>query len=295
MSRKTSSKALTFIGSHMKKGGKIQLFGTEPLMNPSLVRKFITIGRALGYSSGMTTNGIGLTDSICEMLAYNRVGVLVSLDGMREPHNFARRYPSGGGSYDRVAQGIKRLNSHGIKPGIAVTMLPEHVPYLTEMYRSIIHNFDVRFVAFNKVVNHWPTKYNLQELEKALVDLYLDMYSNKIYEPNLKRRLNAFKSGNTTQTRRTCGAGWGSIHIGVSGIIYACHKEAHTAIGHIDSGINKAKLLEYRKDDNNCHLCPVQMCGSCWIDKAEGVQDYACRVEVIRWRAAKKVYEVISR
>jgi uncharacterized protein len=58
----------------------------------------------------ITTNGIGLDDErILRVLHKHRVQVGVSLDGDREAHDRHRRYASGQGSHELVANGLDRL------------------------------------------------------------------------------------------------------------------------------------------------------------------------------------------
>jgi uncharacterized protein len=63
---------------------------------------------------GIQTNGTLITDSWCEFIKENQVGIGVSLDGPARFHDANRRKRSGTGTYESTMRGIKLLQKYNI-------------------------------------------------------------------------------------------------------------------------------------------------------------------------------------
>lgn len=93
------------------------LHGGEPLLaGRDLISHLVTsvrreAGPRVTVDISVQTNGVGLDDSYLGLFGDLGVRIGVSVDGAAEDHDRHRRFPSGRGSYDAVAAGLRRLNS----------------------------------------------------------------------------------------------------------------------------------------------------------------------------------------
>ncbi len=94
----------------------VVLHGGEPLLAGQAFIAFTaaTLRDALApevpASLSIQTNGVLLTRELLDVLLAHDISVGVSLDGDKVSHDKHRRYASGRGSYDEVAQGLKLLS-----------------------------------------------------------------------------------------------------------------------------------------------------------------------------------------
>ena len=103
--------------SGKQKDLSIVFFGGEPLLEFALIEKIVPYIREKESGSGKTvnlslsTNGLLLDEKIVDFLVKHNVGCQVSIDGPREIQDRNRSLRDGGGSYEHVLPGIKRLIS----------------------------------------------------------------------------------------------------------------------------------------------------------------------------------------
>ena len=109
--------------------------GGEPLARPEFGRLTRAM-RERGLAWGLVTNGWALTDRNVERLVADGVSsVTVSLDGMRESHDWLRGVP---GSYDRALAGIRRLAAAGLPFFDVVTCAnPRNLPELPQVLETL--------------------------------------------------------------------------------------------------------------------------------------------------------------
>ncbi|NDY70901.1 hypothetical protein DO021_05585 [Desulfobacter hydrogenophilus] len=124
-------------------------FGGEPLLNTKLIadtiayadRKALDSGKKISYA--ITTNGTLLTDKVIAFIREHRIGMTVSLDGIRAAHDRFRRFPDGSPSYDVILPGVKKLLGAGMtKPVVARVTLAKEVG---DIYQSLTHLLDLGF------------------------------------------------------------------------------------------------------------------------------------------------------
>ena len=103
--------------SHLLPSVQVVLHGGEPLLaGPSRLRRVVTELRSalLGVSAvdlRIHTNGVLLTEDLCEMFAEYGVKVGISLDGDRVANDRHRRYADGRSSYDKVLRALGLLSA----------------------------------------------------------------------------------------------------------------------------------------------------------------------------------------
>lgn len=126
MSMETACAAvnLLFAESGQERDLSISFYGGEPLLRLDLLRELVpwiqSRGRELNknVSFTLTTNGVLLTDEALAFLRDNHIAAAISLDGDRETHDHNRVFADGGGSFQQVFSGWKKLREQDKKTGV---------------------------------------------------------------------------------------------------------------------------------------------------------------------------------
>lgn len=96
-------------------GGEPTLLGTKRFQSfLDIQREYFKPGQV---ENALQTNATLITDDWCELFVTNDVKVGVSIDGYQEVHDRNRVTVKGKGSYHKVVEGVKRLQSHGVNVG----------------------------------------------------------------------------------------------------------------------------------------------------------------------------------
>lgn len=101
--------------------------------------------------NNLQTNGILLDDEWCSFLAEARFDVGLSIDGTEGLHDKNRKAHGGGGSYKRAAEGIRRLQAHGIQPDLLCTVTSEAAKEPLAVYGAL-RDFNTGWVQFIPIV-----------------------------------------------------------------------------------------------------------------------------------------------
>ena len=101
--------------------------------------------------NNLQTNGTLLDDSWCSFLAEERFEVGISLDGTKWLHDAFRKDRQGRGSYLRVVEAVKRLQSYGIQPDLLCTVTSAVAKDPIGVYRSL-RNLNTGWVQFIPIV-----------------------------------------------------------------------------------------------------------------------------------------------
>ncbi len=94
----------------------IKWFGGEPLLAPDIIDnmsgEFIQMTESLGveYHAVINTNGYLFTQDIIDMLYRNKIDLaIVTLDGVGEVHDRARKTKDGGRTFDKIDENLRKL------------------------------------------------------------------------------------------------------------------------------------------------------------------------------------------
>ena len=87
--------------------------------------------------NNLQTNGLLLNEGWCRFLKENRFDVGLSIDGSAEVHDFNRRFPGGGGTWERVRASLRRLREAGIEPDLLCTVNAVSEGRSLEVYRAL--------------------------------------------------------------------------------------------------------------------------------------------------------------
>jgi len=94
--------------------------GGEPLLRPiSFYKKALKLqqkyGKGFYIENSLQTNGTLLTDEWCRFFKENNFLIGLSIDGPATVHDAYRQTLSGKGSFQKVLNGIRLLNKHGVE------------------------------------------------------------------------------------------------------------------------------------------------------------------------------------
>lgn len=106
------------------------LSGGEPLMRPDIF-EISRHAKAMGFYVGLSTNGTMITkDNITDIvdIGYDYVGI--SVDGMRETHDYFRRKQ---GAFDESMRGIGLCRDAGLKVGLRFTLTQDNAAELPDL------------------------------------------------------------------------------------------------------------------------------------------------------------------
>ena len=110
MSYEVGKKALDFLiaNSGTRRNLEVDFFGGEPLMNWQVVKDLVAYGREQekihnkNFRFTLTTNGVLLNDEVMEFCNREMANVVLSIDGIKEVHDYMRPFRKGKGSYDLI-------------------------------------------------------------------------------------------------------------------------------------------------------------------------------------------------
>ncbi|GHU78829.1 anaerobic sulfatase maturase [Clostridia bacterium] len=105
--------------------------------------------------NNIQTNGILLDDEWCAFLAGAHFDVGLSLDGTQGLHDKYRRDFGGGGTYERAARSVRRLQAHGVQPDLLCTVNSDTVKEPLAVYRALAE-LNTGWIQFIPIVRRAP-------------------------------------------------------------------------------------------------------------------------------------------
>ena len=133
----------------------IVFYGGEPLLNFDVIEKVLAYLKTdypeLKIKTVIITNGLLLDPYIADVFHEYGVDVCVSLDGPKDVNDACRMTADGCGSFDRVVENIRMLQSHGIDPGLSSVMTRESVASLGRVADFLFGELGIKGVGFNHV------------------------------------------------------------------------------------------------------------------------------------------------
>lgn len=132
-------------------GGEPTLAGVEFYRAfVSYVQKYNSKKIQVNYA--MQTNGYDLPDELCAVLRDNRFLLGVSLDGTAALHDSARVDSKGEGTFRRVTENIKKLNSYVIDYNILTVITDSNAKNISKIY-NYFKSKNFRYIQFIKHVD----------------------------------------------------------------------------------------------------------------------------------------------
>ena len=104
------------------------------------------------FENTMQTNGTLLDDEWCEFFKENNYLIGLSIDGPRELHDAYRVNKSGRGTFDRVMNGLRLLQKHGVEYNILTTVNRINADYPLEVYRFLRDEVGTEWIQLIPIV-----------------------------------------------------------------------------------------------------------------------------------------------
>lgn len=100
----------------------------------------------------LQTNAVSLDDAWCAFFKTNNFLIGVSLDGYAEVHDFYRVDKGGQPTFQRVMDGIRLLQKHGVEFNILTTVHAANADHGLEVYRFLRDEVKTQFIQFIPIV-----------------------------------------------------------------------------------------------------------------------------------------------
>lgn len=262
----------------------IVITGGDPLLRND-IWEVLEVLRKKGIRFSILGNPFHLTDDVCQKLInLGCTSYQMSLDGLREKHDFMRKP----GSFDTTIEKIDLLNKHDIKVNIMMTISKfnemDIEPLIDLMVQKKIHSFafaryvpqsndiDQNFSAEkykNLLERIWKT-YERHESSNVSFSLKDHLWTLFLYEKGL------FKLREENLIFEGCHCAIQSMSLLADGTIYACRR-CESLVGNIlEKSFQKIffgkKMCVYREYEkmecytcelfNYCRGCPAVSLGS---------------------------------
>ena len=280
MSFETGKKALDFLVAHSgsRRHLEVDFFGGEPLMNFDVVKQLVAYARSIEPASGkqfrftLTTNGMNIDDDVIDFCNRECHNVVLSLDGRKEIHDFARVDYQGRGSFDRVVPKFQRLvEKRGGKNYYMRGTFTHRNPDLLKDIRTML---DLGFTELSmEPVVCAPddpaalTEEDLEIVKKQYEELALLMDERrKEGRPFTFYHYMIDLTGGPCIYKRVSGCGSGTEYLAVTptGDLYPCHQfvgEEGFRLGSLDEGLVKPDI---QAEFANTNVYTREECRDCW-------------------------------
>ena len=130
--------------------------GGEPLLRPiSFYKKALKLqqkyGKGFYIENSLQTNGTLLTDEWCRFFKENNFLIGLSIDGPATVHDAYRQTLSGKGSFQKVLNGIRLLNKHGVEWNAMAVVNAQNVKDAATFY-NFFKSIICHFIQFTPIV-----------------------------------------------------------------------------------------------------------------------------------------------
>jgi uncharacterized protein len=261
----------------------ITFFGGEPLLNKPVLRFAIEYSQRLARLHGknvsysMTTNGTLLDDEVIGYIKRYNFGLMVSLDGPPAIQNSQRPTRRGEGSFDKAAEGIRKLMARRRAVTVRCTMT-HPLPRMLDLIR-FFEDFGFTRIVLGRAVNPLhPSSADCAEADFA----ECDRQEREELIPWMIDRLAAgkkptyfpyahFFAEQDAGTRSPhvspfkCGACRGTTTVGADGSLYPCHRFVGMQswrIGDMATGPDEERCKQFWRD---YRAAIARRCESCWL------------------------------
>lgn len=290
---------------------KITFFGGEPLLRPDLMRHTVAYAKRTADEEGalpiryhLVTNGTLLDDRIGDLIAAEKIGLEVSLDGPERVHDANRIGPDGAPSFHRVYGNLLRFVER--HPGHPVDVFgvltdPRALPWLQALCRAL----EVRTLTVNPVrlAPDGPHRDGCRRIAKQAWDQRIDRHREAFLrgDPAGDDEVRAGMAALVGSVSATpCGAGIDATIVTRRGEIYPCpffvgHPDQ--VIGHIDRGFDPERVRPFEARQRTV-LKSCRSCGArrvCVSGCAFDAYETSGRVDVPAPQACKETRRHVRR
>lgn len=225
MSKEIAYKGIRLIKRNTNKI-KIIFYGGEPLLNFEVIKYIVdeAANNNLEAKYSIITNGSTINKAIIKFLKDNNISLSVSLDGLKDTNDKARKYKNNRGTFDRIKKTLKILKNENIQFGISCTISPYNMNKPDEIL-EILDEFDIRGFGYNILSENknviLSKKEHVQLIENLLSAENIIYDKNIIEDRIINRKLRPFVE--KKNWLRDC-AGYGyQIVVTPDGKVGTCH------------------------------------------------------------------------
>lgn len=191
--------------SEMYERPSIVFYGGEPIVNWKVVHKCLEYvdelnaeDEKLNIAKVIITNGTLITDGIAKILKEHNVLVSVSIDGIKQVHDFNRIDHNKIGSFDRAVRGYEILIKNNVETGASCVLAPNGIEYSRQSFEYLKNDLKIIGLGLNHVsiipnLTYYDPEYEekyadkLLEIQDVIQDENLD-----IYERRMNHKINCF-------------------------------------------------------------------------------------------------------
>lgn len=275
-----------FFDKASKNEFEVVLFGGEPLLNWNFFEFFVIeskkrFGNRITIST--VTNGTLLNSSKIDFITHHNIGVLFSLDGIKES-NMNRINKNGDPSWESAVKNLPELISKSINKKIQISMVINKNNYhlLYESY-SFLSKLNVQVqLLFN--YHEYFDDYIIESIEKDLFKII----ENNIDLPIFFKKV---MSKNYLKDNSYCGSANNTISINYLGDLYFCHqfipvlsdKKGKYIYGNIHEGYTNENILKIFNERTSFNILKENKemkCNTCeanyWCKGGCIAEHYSC-------------------
>jgi uncharacterized protein len=275
----------------------IVFFGGEPLLNFPILKKTYeyfsgnkkNIDKPVTFT--VSSNGTLLTDEMMTYLIENDIGIMFSIDGIKEVHDHYRPFPSGKGSYEMAVKNGKEFLLYRNPRLVQVEATYSRGHYkltdrLTDLQKHGFSNIKLEAAQLKPDHDLSFRDEDLPLLEKEILNAVVkyrdDLLNGANYHVEPFTVIMKFIRNNTIRRNR-CFSGKMDLAIDYNGNLYPCTRLAgldEWKIGDVINGLDKQKIsiweeTHYFDSRINCSACWARnICGGgCRVDSIEDSGD----------------------
>jgi uncharacterized protein len=240
IAKKAVDKIIFSAHKHGFKNITFKFAGGEPLLEFKQVLETVNHARTLAKKNKIKidfviiTNGVLLTEKICQTLKKNKLRLAISLDGLGKFHDQTRIFANGLGSFGYVEKGIKNVLKFKIPFNVIITISSKNIDNIPDLTEYLLKNkipFSFNFFRENPNVHE-----ELEGDDKKLVEKLKEAYQK------ISENLPPYSMINGLLDRVTfkrphlnaCGMGQNYIVVRHDGKLISCQMTQNKVIGSIE-------------------------------------------------------------
>lgn len=223
-------------------------FGGEPMLEFENIIKPIVLKYSEKMSFGITTNGSLLNEDAIDFFKKYNIGILLSIDGIKEVQDYQRPYCNGQGSFDDVLKNIPYLLLNFPNTIFRATLTKFSIPYMTKTYEFARHMGFKRICwVINEEEEYDEKDYNTLCAQYNHLALEI-MKGSSLYIDDFDK-IKEYIKNKTSNSIHRCGYGTTSVGIDVDGNILPCQElnsfSNELIIGNVFTGIDHEKHQKF--------------------------------------------------
>ncbi len=222
MSRETAYRAIDFMKTHLGGEPAVKFYGGEPLLEYLLIKDIIRYCRHtfsdenINPKFSLTTNGSLLTSDHINELASEKVKIYLSIDGLKQAHQFARE------GFDHLMGVFNLIQTHpDMELHTLSVITPQNVRYLAESFHFLL-SFEPATITFNiQYDQEWSGK-DIELLALQYETISTILLLNAETGTRISMEGLSGKSDLQIKALNECSAGEDNLVVGPDGSLHGC-------------------------------------------------------------------------